>query len=165
MTLREAYNTITQAHCAGCGCLMYTHEKDDVLSNYFIMDREANFYCTDCEKDFADGDERIYSPDLEEGPGLSFTMMPVIDVYALERALIAQYGPDFANEYGELTNVLFGDCYVNDSYKSYYFGTIHDLSNLSAWEDETQCRLENCINAYLQDVLPGHTRVLVDVSW
>lgn len=165
MTLREAYNTMTQAHCAGCGCLLHTNSREDVLSNYFIMDREANFYCTDCEQDFADGDERIYSPDLEEKPDLPFTMMPVIDAYALEKALITKHGPDFADNYREFTNVLFGDSYVNDSYKSYYFNVIHDLSNLSVWEDETQCYLENCINAYLQDVFPGRTKVLVDVSW
>jgi hypothetical protein len=165
MTLREAYNTMTQAYCAGCGCLLHTNSREDVLSNYFIMDKEANFYCTECEQDFADGDERIYSPDLEEKPNLPFTMMPVIGVHALERALIEQYGSDFQNNYGKFTNVLFDDSYVNDSYKSYYFDVIHDLSNLSVWQDETQCYLENCINTYLQDVFPGRTKVLVDVSW
>ena len=102
---------------------------------------------------------------MNEKPNLPFTMMPVIDVYDLELALIEKYGSDFTNNYGELTNVLFGDSYVNDSYKSYYFNVTHDLSNLSVWQDETQCHLENCINAYLQEVFPGRTKVLVDVSW
>jgi hypothetical protein len=166
MTLREAYYNTAATHCAGCGCLLHTMSKGDILSNYFIMDKEANFYCTDCEKDFADGDERIYSPDLdEEKPELSYEMMPVIDAYSLEKALIAKYGPEFADNYGEFTNVLFGDSYVNDSYKSYDFSVIHDLSNLSVWQDETQCHLENLINAYLQEVFPNRKRVLVDVSW
>lgn len=43
-------------HC-GCG-LGYT----------FIMDWEGRFYCTECDHDFEQGDERIFEPDLAEQP-------------------------------------------------------------------------------------------------
>lgn len=167
MNMHERYN-VTAAYCKDCGRLLKS-EFGEPLGHYFVMDKGGNFYCTICENQFEDGDERIYEPEFEDEEEekvtvpLEYNFLPVIHVRVLEEALIAQYGPEFAENYGELANVMFGDCYVNDSYKSYYYGQLEEFKY--SWQDETQVRIENCIKAYLQDAIPAYERVLVDVSW
>ena len=34
-----------------------------------------------------------------------------------------------------------------------------------AWEDEEHIRIRNLVNAYLRDILPDYTHVLIDVTW
>lgn len=90
-------------------------------------------------------------------------MYPVINVYDLEDALIAQYGPEFI-ESGELTPKLFGEEFMNDCYKSFSYDELEEYTGKS-WQDENYIAFINCIKTFLQDTIPGYTTVLIDVSW
>ncbi len=94
---------------------------------------------------------------------MKYEMCPVVSIYALEEALTAQYG---ANEVfcGELTPFLFGDDFMNDSYKSFYIDELEVYEGKS-WQDEEEIRIINCVKTFLQDTFPGHDRILIDVSW
>lgn len=59
------YKDTTTEVCHCCGTLLQTAQGDP-LSNYFVMDIQGNFYCTECDTIFEDGDERIYEPEDEE---------------------------------------------------------------------------------------------------
>ena len=88
-------------------------------------------------------------------------MRPVIEIYVLEDELKTQFGVDVE---GELRNILFYEDYMNDCYKSYYFADDEEYTGKS-WQNEERIRVRNLVNAYLRDILPGHERVLIDVSW
>lgn len=92
---------------------------------------------------------------------MKYEMMPVISIYDLEDALLAQYDIDWT---GELASFLFGDSFINDSYKSYWFAEMDEYTG-KPWQNEEYIRVENCVKSILQDVLPGHKRCLIDVSW
>lgn len=94
---------------------------------------------------------------------MKYEMCPVISIYDLEEALVAQYG---TNEIfcGELTPFLFGDDYMNDSYKVFYFNEL-DVYEGKSWQDEEHIRIMNCVKTFLQDVFPNCKKVLIDVSW
>ena len=63
--LKERYNS-TKGVCAHCGCSLESW-CGSPLGSVFVMDKEGNFYCANCEIFiFEDGDERIYEPDLED---------------------------------------------------------------------------------------------------
>ena len=89
-----------------------------------------------------------------------YEMRPVIEVSVLEDELKTQFGVDVE---GELSNILFYSDYMNDCYKSYYFAD--DEEYKYSWQNEEHIRIRNLVNAYLRDILPGHERVLIDVSW
>ena len=94
---------------------------------------------------------------------MKYKMMPVFSIFDLEIALCAQYGSQFTEQYSNLRSVLFGDCYINDSYMSY---NIKDIAeNLEPWMDETHWRIETCVKTFLCDIFPEHEYVLIDVSW
>jgi hypothetical protein len=88
------------------------------------------------------------------------TMMPVVNVDELEDAVNAQFGCEIA----EMRNLLFSDDFSNDSYQSFWYDKMEVFEGRS-WQDEEQIRLRNLVRAYLQDTIPDHDRVLVDVSW
>lgn len=44
-------------HCCKCGA---TLSSTISLGYFFIMDYNGNFYCTECDQEFLDGDERIF---------------------------------------------------------------------------------------------------------
>ncbi len=90
-----------------------------------------------------------------------YTMYPVIEVGVLEDEMKTQFDIDIESE---LTNILFGDNYMNDSYKSYCFEDDEEFHGY-AWEDEERIRIRNLVNAYLRDILPDYTHVLIDVTW
>ncbi len=90
-----------------------------------------------------------------------YTMYPVIEVGVLEEEIKTQFDVDVE---GELSNILFGDNYQNDCYKSYYFEDDEEFHGY-AWEDEEHIRIRNLVNAYLRDILPDYTHILVDVTW
>lgn len=90
-----------------------------------------------------------------------YKMCPVIEIYVLENELKTQFGVDVE---GELRNILFYEDYMNDCYKSYYFADDEEYTGKS-WQNEERIRVRNLVNAYLRDILPGHERVLIDVSW
>lgn len=52
-----------KADCCKCGC--YLTSKCAPIAAVFVMDREGNFYCTECDAEFEDGDERIFDLDIE----------------------------------------------------------------------------------------------------
>ena len=58
--LLERYNS-NHDECCKCGCVLTA---SSFLGEFFIMDYEGNFYCTECDIEFVDGDERIFEPDL-----------------------------------------------------------------------------------------------------
>ena len=89
-----------------------------------------------------------------------YEMFPVIEVSILERELKTQFDVE---EY-ELRNILFGDDYQNDCYKSYYFADNEEYTG-KYWQNEEEIRIRNLVNAYLRDILPDYTHVLIDVSW
>ena len=81
---------------------------------------------------------------------MTYKKMIVINIRDLENALVQQYG---SKEFSDLRNILFGDYYMNDCYKSYYF------------EDDDSSAIINCVNAFLRDTFPGEDTVLIDISW
>lgn len=90
-----------------------------------------------------------------------YEMFPVIEVGVLEDEIKIQFDVDVE---GELSNILFGDNYQNDCYKSYCFEDDEEFCGY-AWQNEKHVRIRNLVNAYLRDILPNYTRILVDVTW
>lgn len=88
------------------------------------------------------------------------TMMPVVNVDELEDAVNAQFDCEIA----EMRNLLFSNDFSNDSYQSFWYGQMEVFEGRS-WQNEEQIRLRNLVRTYLQDTIPDHDRVLVDVSW
>jgi hypothetical protein len=90
-----------------------------------------------------------------------YTMYPVIEVGILEDEIKTQFDVDVE---GELSNILFYDNYQNDCYKSYCFEDDEEFCGY-AWQNEEHIRIRNLVNAYLRDILPDYTHVLIDVTW
>ena len=90
-------------------------------------------------------------------------IMPVIDIYDLEKAIEIQFGEEVLRHY-ELRQLLFGDQFMNDCCIRYYFGDVVEYHGYS-WEDENGISIRNLINQFLRDEFPGQDAVLVDVSW
>lgn len=90
-----------------------------------------------------------------------YKMYPVIEVDVLENELKTQFGVDIKDE---LRSILFYDDYRNDCYKRYCFEDDEEFHGYT-WEDEEHILIRNLVNAYLRDILPDYTCVLVDVTW
>lgn len=90
-----------------------------------------------------------------------YEMKPTIDIGRLENAICIQFDMNIEEN---LATILFGDCYMNDCYKHYYFANDKEYRGYS-WENEEHIRIRNLVNAYLRDILPGHDSILIDVSW
>ena len=58
----EKYNS-RKDECCNCGCLLTA---TSYLGQFFVMDYAGNFYCTECDKVFEDGDECIFEPEFYE---------------------------------------------------------------------------------------------------
>ena len=89
-------------------------------------------------------------------------MRPVIDIWSLSDALEDQYHWELDTH--TVCQMMFGDEYCNDSFKNYWFAEDEEYKGFS-WQNETRIMQENLIKSFLRDLLPGHERVLVDVSW
>ena len=89
-----------------------------------------------------------------------FSMMPVVDVSDLEADVNRQFGC----EIDDMRDLLFGDNYGNDCCKTFWYDT-DEVYTGSVYQDEEEIRLRNLVCAYLRDVLPDYTCVLVDASW
>lgn len=50
--------------CCKCGCAL--EDVNGELGSVFVMDYGGNFYCMDCDKEFKDGDERIFEAEFYE---------------------------------------------------------------------------------------------------
>ena len=90
-------------------------------------------------------------------------IMPVINIYDLEKAIEIQFGEEILAHY-ELRQLLFGDQYMNDVYVRHCFDDDIEYHGYS-WEDENEISVCNLINQFLRDEFPGQDAVLVDVSW
>ena len=55
--LQKKYDT-TGDICCVCGMALLT--TGDPLGDYFVMDKNGKFYCTNCDCIFEEGDKRIY---------------------------------------------------------------------------------------------------------
>ena len=87
---------------------------------------------------------------------MKIEMVPTISIGDLADELNIQY--DMELDSRDLMDILFPEpLYTNDCYKAYYFGD-------GLFEGEGY-RQENCIIAYLMDILPNHEKVLIDISW
>lgn len=60
--LSELYN-IHKAYCCKCGCKL---ESVLPLGSVFVLDKDGNYYCINCDEEFEDGDERIYEDWMDE---------------------------------------------------------------------------------------------------
>ena len=54
---RYQETTCEECHC--CGALLLASHGHK-LSDFFVMDIQGHFYCTDCDVIFEDGDDRIF---------------------------------------------------------------------------------------------------------
>lgn len=88
---------------------------------------------------------------------MKYKKMITINIYDLEEALVQQYGSE---EFSDLRNILFGDEYMNDCYKRYYF-----LDDGYVDRDDDELHIIKCVNAFLQDIFPDEDTVLIDISW
>lgn len=61
--LIDKYNS-TGDCCCKCGQVLLT--TGGPLGDFFVMDNDGRFYCTECDKEFEDGDERIFVLDEDE---------------------------------------------------------------------------------------------------
>lgn len=62
--LNEKYKNTKKGYCACCGQTLEAFGGNS-LGDFFVMDKEGNFYCTECDTEFEDGDSRIFDPDEE----------------------------------------------------------------------------------------------------
>lgn len=85
---------------------------------------------------------------------MEIEMMPTIGIDDLVDALNIQYGWELDRH--NLSELMFPEPYSNDCYKSYWFDD---------FLEGNEYQQENCVIAYLQDILPGHTKVLIDITW
>lgn len=90
-----------------------------------------------------------------------YKMKPVTEISVLENEIRTQFNVNIEEDLGF---ILFGDDYMNDCYKRYYFADDEEYKGYS-WENEEYIRIRNLVNAYLRDILPEHNSILIDVSW
>ena len=91
---------------------------------------------------------------------MKYEMIPVIDCEELRKAVNQQY----SIEIEDISSLLFGDNYMNDSYKRYRLNNQEQYSGFW-WQDEESIRLKNCVNAFLTDMFPDTDYILIDISW
>ena len=86
--------------------------------------------------------------------------MPVITVYDLADALEAQY--NWGLNSSDISQLMFGEEYMNDCYKRYYFA-----EDAICWsvKYEEAVRKENLLKSFLRDTFPEYSEILVDVYW
>ena len=100
---------------------------------------------------------------------MKYTIMPVIWVGDLEKALRLHYGPDFLVQ-GEdnLRNILFDDQYCNDVAKSLNIWDIEEWDDSFLeyeWFNERHWRIRNRVLIFLQKMFPDYRCVMIDVMW
>lgn len=94
---------------------------------------------------------------------MKYEILPIIDIYDLQDAMVAHYGNDFRT--CEIRQIMFGDNYMNDVYKRYSWEDGPVEYTGASWQNEEHIRLENCIISYLADTFPKYKEVLVNVAW
>ena len=86
---------------------------------------------------------------------MTYKKMITVNIYDLKRALVLQYGSE---DFSDLRSILFGDYFMNDCYKEYWFDDDYD-------ENVDNGAILNCVNAFLRDIFPDEESVLIDISW
>ena len=88
-----------------------------------------------------------------------------LNIYDLYDALALQYGEEFKEDmdHYDLRNLMFGDVYMNDSYKKFCIDEEIPEEEFDAWNGIAP--ICNAIITFLQDSFPNHDYVLVDISW
>ena len=66
MTKTELINRYNTKHAQCCKCGKDLYGRGISLGYFFVLDYEGNFYCTDCDQQFLDGDERIFDIEMAE---------------------------------------------------------------------------------------------------
>lgn len=61
--LLKLYHSHTNV-CCKCGRIL--EDANGELGSVFVLDHNGNFYCMDCDKEFEDGDERIFEAEFYE---------------------------------------------------------------------------------------------------
>lgn len=66
-----------------CRCGTHLSDANHVIGSVFVMDKNGNFYCTNCDGDFEDGDERIFEAEFceEDGEELKNRILSDEDMY------------------------------------------------------------------------------------
>ena len=82
-----------------------------------------------------------------------FGMVPFVNADDLANAVNVQFDCDI----GDIRDLLFGYDYDIYSARSFSFDEMEES------EDENEVR-RNLVRAYLQDALPGHEFVMIDLS-
>lgn len=69
------------AFCCKCG--IHLTDANGMVGSVFVMDKCGNFYCCNCDKEFEDGDERIFEPEFceEDGRELANRIIDDVDMY------------------------------------------------------------------------------------
>ena len=93
---------------------------------------------------------------------MKYYMYPVVSADDLARELKFHYDIDMDG--CELSTFLFGDDYINDCYKNFYYGEMEEFTGKS-WQNEERIRIKNCLRSILQDTIPECKMVLIDISW
>lgn len=94
---------------------------------------------------------------------MKYTMKPVVSVHEIEKAVELQYGESI-----ELRTLMWPEDFMNDSYKSLYFGDNQIAEyeeNPDDYEEEEERRHTLLVYSILKDAFPDIDSVLVDVSW
>jgi hypothetical protein len=91
---------------------------------------------------------------------LRYSKAIVVEACDLEEAVSTRYGI----EINEIRSLLFYDDYMNDCFKTYYFGEDDKYEGYS-WQNEENIKTKNLINQFLRETFPNEQEVLIDVSW
>lgn len=102
---------------------------------------------------------------------MRYKIVPCLRVGDLEKALEAQYGPEFIQEihdrHNDICQLMFGECFMNDVCCKYYIDKLEDYKGHS-WQDEDHIRLENCIKTFLRNTFHSSDYssdyVIIDVT-
>jgi hypothetical protein len=62
INLKELYYS-KRNQCCKCGCFLETADGIP-LGSVFVLDMAGKFYCTNCDNEFDNYDERIYDADV-----------------------------------------------------------------------------------------------------
>lgn len=91
-----------------------------------------------------------------------FKTCKTVGVRDLEEAIQIQY-----DTYIDISQIFFGESFVNDSYMSLHFKTDWDeeITPDTDPEDAEEIVQRNLVRGYLRDILPDDDFILVDLSW
>ena len=91
---------------------------------------------------------------------MQIQMKPVVSIYDLEDILHSEFGIKVDN----LTEILFGDNYSNDCYKSYFYDE-REVYEGKFWQNKEHIEIRNKLSDYLEAEFPNYNCVLVDITW